>query len=211
MRPALRAKGRLAVQCAALEARGTQALLDDNEDETSMPRQRGLDLKMARLEKRLHQTTKRPQRSNNKRASAKDKEPEPAASRFVQNHQEAVEYIQKAETTSFASPLARDLLETLDVFRSAFDAEINNENYQEFVNGIKMTQESLNTALEKHGIKEVECLEKPFDPNTQEALSSEFKEGVPEGHVTQVFKAPYTYHDKLLRPGQVVVSRAKSE
>ena len=110
-----------------------------------------------------------------------------------------------------AERLARDLLETLDVFKSALDSEVNEENFKEFVNGIQMTKDSLKTALEKHGIKEVECVGKPFDPNTQEALSSEFKEGVPEGHVTQVFKAPFVYHDKLLRPGQVIVSRAKSE
>ncbi|MEM7647088.1 MAG: nucleotide exchange factor GrpE, partial [Pseudomonadota bacterium] len=85
------------------------------------------------------------------------------------------------------------------------------ENFEEFVKGVQMTSQSLKNALEKHGIQEVECIGKPFDPNTQEALSSEGTDEYPEGHVTQVFKAPYLYHDKLLRPGQVVVSRAKTE
>lgn len=110
-----------------------------------------------------------------------------------------------------AERLARDLLDTLDVFKSALAGEVTAENFKEFVNGVEMTAQSMKTALEKHGIIEVDCVGQPFDPNTQEALSSEFKEDVPEGHVTQVFKAPYRYHDKLLRAGQVVVSRAKSE
>ena len=76
---------------------------------------------------------------------------------------------------------------------------------------VKMTAQSLKSNLEKHGISEMDCVGKPFDPNTQEALSSEPSDDYPEGHVTQVFKAPYKYHDKLLRAGQVVVSRAKSE
>ncbi len=107
--------------------------------------------------------------------------------------------------------LARDLLDTLDVFRTAIQSEISADNFQDFVKGVEMTSQSLKNTLEKHGIVEMECVGQPFDPNTQEALSSEPSDQYPEGHVTQVFKAPYKYHDKLLRPGQVVVSRPKSE
>ncbi|MCJ8277375.1 MAG: nucleotide exchange factor GrpE [Bdellovibrionales bacterium] len=110
-----------------------------------------------------------------------------------------------------AERLAFDLLDTIDVFQSAMAGEVTAENYVDFVKGIEMTAQSLRTTLEKHGIKEVECKGQPFDPNTQEALSSEPNDDLPEGHVTQVFKAPYKYHDKLLRAGQVVVSSSKSE
>ena len=108
-----------------------------------------------------------------------------------------------------AERLARDLLETLDIFKSALNSEVSQENYKDFVKGVKMTSTSLKATLEKHGIKEIDCIGKAFDPKTQEALSSEATDQYPEGHVVQVFKAPYTYQDKLLRPGQVVVSRAK--
>jgi len=107
--------------------------------------------------------------------------------------------------------MARDLLDTLDVFKSALSSEIKAENFESFVKGIEMTLNSLTSVLEKHGIKEMNCLGLAFDPNTQEAISSEPTDQFPEGHVTQVFKAPYLYHDKLLRPGQVVVSRAKTD
>lgn len=110
-----------------------------------------------------------------------------------------------------AERLAKDLLDTLDVFKSALEGEVTSENYPEFVNGVKMTAQSLKATLEKHGIQEMECVGNPFDPNTQEALSSEPSETFPAGHVTQVFKSPFMYHDKLLRAGQVVVSSAKSE
>lgn len=110
-----------------------------------------------------------------------------------------------------AERLARDLLDTLDVFKSALASEVTEENFGEFVKGVEMTAQSMKAALEKHGIVEVDCVGQPFDPNTQEALSSEVSEDLPEGHVTQVFKSPYKYHDKLLRPGQVIVSRPKSE
>lgn len=110
-----------------------------------------------------------------------------------------------------AERLARDLLDTLDVFQSALNSEVTAENYKDFVKGVEMTAQSLSSVLKRHGIVAIPCVGEPFDPNTQEALSSEPNDEVPEGHVTQVFKAPYKYHDKLLRPGQVVVSRKKSE
>lgn len=107
--------------------------------------------------------------------------------------------------------LAKDLLDTLDNFKSALATELNSENLSSFRQGIEMTFQSLSQTLEKHGIKEVPCLGLAFDPNTQEALSSEPTDHYPEGHVSQVFKAPYLYHDKLLRPGQVIVSRPKTD
>ena len=110
-----------------------------------------------------------------------------------------------------AEHLARDLLETLDVFKSALDSEVSQQNYREFIKGVLMTSQSLKTILEKHGIRELDCVGKAFDPNTQEALSSEISDEHPEGHVTRVFKAPYLYHDRLLRPGQVIVSRTKTK
>lgn len=119
---------------------------------------------------------------------------------------------ERAQLPKFgAERLARDLLDTLDVFRSAMNTEVTEETYKDFVSGIEMTAQSLKGTLEKHGISELECVGKAFDPNTQEALSSEPSDEVPEGHVTQVFKAPYLYHDKLLRAGQVIVSRPKTE
>lgn len=110
-----------------------------------------------------------------------------------------------------AERLARDLLDTVDVFKSALAGEVTAENFKNFVNGIEMTAQSFKATLEKHGIKEVDCVGQAFDPQTQEALSSEASDSIPEGHVTQVFKSPFMYHDKLLRAGQVIVSRPKSE
>ena len=110
-----------------------------------------------------------------------------------------------------AENLARDLLETLDIFKSALNSQVNQENYKDFVKGVEMTSTSLKITLKKHGIKALDCIGKAFDPNTQEALSSEVTDKYPEGYVTQVLKAPYIYQDKLLRPGQVIVSRAKTK
>ena len=103
-----------------------------------------------------------------------------------------------------------DLLNVLDNFERALEVKATPENLSTYVKGIEMTQVELRSALNKHGISEVVSMGAPFDPNIHEALSSEESNQVEPGHITRVFKKPYKYHDKVIRPGQVVVSKAPS-
>lgn len=109
-----------------------------------------------------------------------------------------------------AERLAVDLLETIDVFKSALENEVTADNFEEFVKGVQLTEQHLRSSLERHGIKEIPCKGEAFDPNKHEALSSIATDEVPPGHIVQVFKAPFTYHEKLIRPGQVVVAKEKT-
>lgn len=108
-----------------------------------------------------------------------------------------------------AERLAKDLLDTLDIFHQAFETETTAENFQQFIEGIKMTRQQLISTLERHGIKEVPSIGQQFDPTTHEALGAEVSADVKPGHITRVFKSPYKYHDKLLRAGQVFVAQEK--
>ncbi|MCB9072692.1 MAG: nucleotide exchange factor GrpE [Bdellovibrionaceae bacterium] len=105
--------------------------------------------------------------------------------------------------------LAKDLLETLDIFDTALSSEVTEENYKTFVDGIRLTAQQLKSTLEKYEIREVPSEGKAFDPTLHEALASEPTDATPPGHITKVFKKTYKYHDKILRNGQVVVARAK--
>lgn len=105
--------------------------------------------------------------------------------------------------------LVRDLLDTLDIFDTALTAEVTPENVDNFVKGVQLTAKQLQATLNRHGIVALPTEGQPFDPSVHEALSSEPTDDVPEGHVSRVFKKPYKYHDKILRPGQVVVARPK--
>jgi molecular chaperone GrpE len=103
--------------------------------------------------------------------------------------------------------LAKDLLDTLDIFDTALNTEVTPENLDTFVKGIQMTAQQLRTALQKHGIQELPAEGLAFDPTVHEALSSEISETIPPGHVSTVFKKAYKYHDKILRPAQVIVAK----
>lgn len=100
--------------------------------------------------------------------------------------------------------LARDLLGVVDIFDSAFDVEVNDSNWRDFLEGMKLTRTELLNILNKHGIEESSSTK--FDPHIHEALSSEPTDKVEPGHIVRFHKKPYTYHDRVLRVGQVIVA-----
>ncbi|MFN8791300.1 MAG: nucleotide exchange factor GrpE [Bdellovibrionales bacterium] len=103
--------------------------------------------------------------------------------------------------------MARDLVGVLDNFERALAVEVKPETVETYVKGVQMTAQELKALLEKHGIKEVPSEKQPFDPNVHEALGSEPTTQIPDGHVLRVFEKPYKFHDKLLRPGRVIIAK----
>lgn len=106
--------------------------------------------------------------------------------------------------------LVVDLLNVLDIFETALALEQTPENMASFRRGIEMTANELKMTLQRHGIEEVPALGAPFNPAHHEALSSEETADLAPGHVARVFKKPYKMHDRVVRPGQVVVAKGKS-
>ncbi len=109
-----------------------------------------------------------------------------------------------------AERLVVDLLGVVDIFETALATELNSENMADFRKGIEMTHSELRNILNKHGVAELPALGQAFDPTIHEALSSEETNEYPNGSVARVFKKPYKLHDRIVRPGQVVVAKPKS-
>lgn len=104
-----------------------------------------------------------------------------------------------------AERLIVDLLTVLDVFETALKSELTPETLASFHKGVQMTANELKLVLQRHGVEEVPA-EGPFNPSVHEAISSEATEEIPEGHIARVFKKPYKMHEKVIRPGQVIVA-----
>lgn len=99
-----------------------------------------------------------------------------------------------------------ELLSVLDVFDTALRMDVTAENIDGFRKGVEMTATEFRAALQRFGVEELPAEGKPFDPNMHEAISSEATDKFPEGHVSKVFKKPFKLHDRVIRPGQVVVA-----
>lgn len=101
----------------------------------------------------------------------------------------------------------RELLEVVDNFERALQVNINAENFETFKKGVEMTGHDLKTLLQKHAVTEIPSENAAFDPGIHEALGTEPSTEIESGHVIRVFKKPYKFHDKVIRPGQVVIAR----
>ena len=100
---------------------------------------------------------------------------------------------------------AKEILPVIDNLERALQTEVN-EADEGFKKGVEMTYNQLITALKNEGVEVMDCLNKPFDPNLEQALMQEKKEGVESGIVIEVLQKGYLLKDRILRPAMVKVS-----
>lgn len=101
----------------------------------------------------------------------------------------------------------RELLEIVDNFERALAVTVGPETIATFKQGIDLTAQEMRNLLQRHSVTEIPSQGAPFDPMIHEALGAEPTDQVQPGHIVRVFKKPYKYHEKIIRPGQVVVAK----
>ena len=74
-----------------------------------------------------------------------------------------------------------------------------------FVNGMKMIYKQMTDELDKIGVKPIEAVGQPFDPNFHNAVMQVESEEFESGTVAQELQKGYMYHDTLVRPSMVGV------
>jgi molecular chaperone GrpE len=114
-----------------------------------------------------------------------------------------------------ASELVRDLLITADNLRRAIESvpgeDALNEQARQLLTGVEATERVLLDAFERNGIRRIDPLGQPFDPNLHQAMFEVEEPGRPAGTVVQVLQPGYLYHDRLLRPAMVAVAKDESQ
>jgi molecular chaperone GrpE len=74
--------------------------------------------------------------------------------------------------------------------------------------GLGLTHKQLNAFFDKHGVKVVDPVGQPFNPELHEAVSMVPSAEVAPNHVLSVMQKGYRLHERLLRPAMVVVAKA---
>lgn len=100
--------------------------------------------------------------------------------------------------------ILKKLIKIVDNFERALS--LKNEENQKFLEGFEMIYTSILNILEENEVKEIDSLNKPFDPNFHQAVLTESKDGVEAGVVIDVLQKGYMYKDKVLRTAMVKVS-----
>jgi molecular chaperone GrpE len=108
---------------------------------------------------------------------------------------------------------ARDMLGVSDNLRRALDAvpaemrAAADAGLTTLLEGVEMTERSMLSTLERHGVKKIEPEGEKFDPNFHQAMFEVPNPAVPNNTVVQVVQAGYTIGDRVLRPAMVGVAK----
>lgn len=103
--------------------------------------------------------------------------------------------------------LITELLPVIDNFERALNVDVKTADVESYQKGMTMIYNSLKNILEKFEVKEIEAIDKEFDPSYHQAVMQEEKEGTKENIVIEVLQKGYTYKDKVIRPAMVKVSK----
>lgn len=99
---------------------------------------------------------------------------------------------------------ALEMLPAIDNLERALASKEDKED--PFYKGVKMIYDQLLISLKNEGVSEIECLDKEFDPNFQQSIMVEKKEGVKPNTVIEVLQKGYMLKDRVLRAALVKIS-----
>lgn len=107
---------------------------------------------------------------------------------------------------------ARDMLSVSDNMARALEsipdeARDESEIVKALVEGVEMTAREMASALERHGIRQVNPLGEKFDYNLHQAMFEAPATGQPDGTIIEVVQAGYMIGERLLRPAMVGVAK----
>ena len=108
---------------------------------------------------------------------------------------------------------ARDLVGAIDNLARALasapeDKSSLDESVQSLLTGIELSWTEIQSAIEKHGVRQINPAGEKFDYNFHQAMFEVPTNDQPPGMVLEVVQHGYALHDRLLRPAMVGVSKA---
>ncbi|MDQ2891317.1 MAG: nucleotide exchange factor GrpE [Gemmatimonadota bacterium] len=104
--------------------------------------------------------------------------------------------------------LIKTLLDSLDDLSRFAHVDPATADCATLVHGVDLVERNMMKALAAAGVEVIDPIGLPFDPNLQEAVSTQPAESADEDHmVGQVYQRGYMLNGQLLRPARVVVKQ----
>jgi molecular chaperone GrpE len=101
--------------------------------------------------------------------------------------------------------LLREWLDPLDSVERALQSSAD----EACADAFRAVLAQMEAILDRHGVRRVGTVGEPFDPERHEALVVRPAAEAPDRTVLEVARSGFAIDDKVLRPAQVVVSRAE--
>jgi len=123
----------------------------------------------------------------------------------LDNFRKRMERERRHERRFLQDGLMRALLPVLDSLDIAQSAEGDLESIRD---GVALARQDALRVLGDHGLKEIEALGKPFDPNVHEAMGMIPADAAP-GTIVEELCRGYLLHDRVLRAAKVYIAAEK--
>ncbi|WP_019536088.1 nucleotide exchange factor GrpE [Paenibacillus ginsengihumi] len=114
---------------------------------------------------------------------------------------------EREEFAQYASAkLLEQLLPVIDNFERAIAASKDGKDYDALAKGVDMIFRQFVQVLESEGLKAMETVGQPFNPDYHQAVMQVESEEHEEGTIVEELQKGYTLKDRVLRPAMVKVS-----
>lgn len=104
-----------------------------------------------------------------------------------------------------AKSIIEKILPVVDNFERGLAAIPEEEKESAFASGMEMIYKQLTTEFENIGVKAIETIGKPFDPNLHNAVMQTESDELESGMIAQELQKGYTYRDSVVRHSMVSV------
>ena len=101
------------------------------------------------------------------------------------------------------SDIFTSLLPVIDNLEKAVSSNTSDEAYKQ---GVELVLKQFKDVLTSNGVKEIEAVGQPFDPELHEAVASVVDENLGEKIVKEEYRKGYTIGSKVIRHSMVVVA-----
>ena len=104
-----------------------------------------------------------------------------------------------------AKSVVEKILPVMDNFERGLAGVPEEEKGTPFVEGIEMVYKQMLTAFEEMGVKQIEAVGTPFDPNFHNAVMTVEDDSMESGTVAEELQKGYLYNDSVVRHSMVKV------
>lgn len=100
------------------------------------------------------------------------------------------------------------LIPVKDSLDLGLDAALATTDLKALQEGMALTQQMFQSALEKMGVSAIDPGGARFDPERHQAMMMEASSSAEPGSVLRVLQRGYALHDRVVRPAMVIVAKA---
>ncbi len=166
---------------------------------------------IVKITKRCHFAMKKPSKTEKEQKSpSKDEQITELTDQLKRLQAEFINYRTRVEQEKLEinkrakSDLMQQLLPVLDHFELAMK---NRFSPEDFAKGVELIQQQLTMILEKEGLQHIDCINKPFNQDLHDAITSKISNNLKPDTVIEELQKGYLFKDIVLRHAKVAVTK----